>query len=204
MKAGTAGTAGTAQRVRPVLLGFLYPGVGVAEDDYPSLANRLRCAPVVEVVNTSIGEDAHRVDALIDLGNDERLRLGAEGLVGPVDAVMWACTSGGFVFGWEGARHQADTLGNYLGVPCSSTSFAFVEALRALGITRVAVAATYPADVAAFPSSAGVTAVSVGSKGILTAAEVGTIGREQVLGFVTASDHPEAEAVLAGHGAPHR
>lgn len=188
-------------------LGFLYPGVNVAEDDYPALAARLRAAPSVVVVNTSVGEDAHRIDALLDLGGPDRLRQGADALAGRVDAVVWACTSGSFVFGWEGARRQADALGSHLGVPASSTSFAFVEALSALHLDRVAVAATYPEDVAAafatFLGAAGIEVVAVGAEGVITAAEVGTFGRDRVVEFVAAGDHPEAEAVLVPDTALH-
>ena len=59
------------------------------------------------VVITSVDEDAHRVNALLDLGSDERLAEGAARLaVEKPDAVMWACTSGSFVFGPDGARDQ--------------------------------------------------------------------------------------------------
>ena len=50
------------------------------------------------------------------------------------DAVVWACTSGSFVYGWDGANAQAAALGEQLGIPASSTSLAFVHAARALGV----------------------------------------------------------------------
>src|SRR4029078_9942694 len=81
---------------RPIRLGFLSPDHS-AEDDYPRIAARIR--PIVDafVVHTSIGEDAHREDALRDTGDTRRLLEGAEALdrIG-VDAAMWACTSGSF------------------------------------------------------------------------------------------------------------
>src|SRR4051812_27192563 len=115
------------------VVGLLYPG-HAAEDDYPLLEKVLGPSVALPVVHTSVGEDAHRVDALLDLGSAGRLADGAEALRGlAVDAVVWACTSGSFVFGWDGARQQADELGRRLGVPGSSTSLAFVSAARALG-----------------------------------------------------------------------
>ena len=61
-------------------VGLLYPGYA-AEDDFPALEDRLRAGPAVDVslplVHTSVGEDAHRVDALLDLGGHERLVEGA-------------------------------------------------------------------------------------------------------------------------------
>src|SRR2546430_9956463 len=131
-------------------VGLLYPGYA-AEDDYPLLEKILGPSVALPVVHTSVGEDAHRLDALLDLGSVDRLAEGAEALRAlAVDAVIWACTSGSFVFGLDAAREQADELARRLGVPASSTSFAFVQAVRALGVGRVAVAATYPDDVARY------------------------------------------------------
>lgn len=181
-------------------LGFLYPG-HAAEDDYPLMAGSLAVPAQVEVVHTSVGEDAHRVDALLDLGKPERLREGAAELGRRgVDAALWACTSGSFVFGLEGARRQAAGIAEVLGVPASSTSLAFVHACEAVGAARVAVAATYPADVAdsfgRFLAEAGLEVVSVQAHEVITAVEVGTFGREWVRRLVVAGDHPDAAAVL--------
>lgn len=188
-------------------LGFLYPG-HAAEDDYPRMAETLRAAVRVEVVHTTVGEDAHRVDALLDLGGSARLLEGARELRRRGASVaMWACTSGSFVFGWEGARRQVEEVAALAGVPASSTSFAFVEAVRAVGARRVAIAATYPEDVARvfadFLAAAGIETVATGGEGIITAAEVGTLGRERVLSFVAAGDDARAEAVLVPDTALH-
>lgn len=196
------------QRGEAVRLGFLYPGYA-AEDDYPRMAEILDDGVRVEVVHTSVGEDAHRVDALLDIGSTERLIEGARELQrrGGVDAAIWACTSGSFVFGPEGAARQAREIEEFLGVPSSSTSIAFVEAVRSLGLRRVAIAATYPEEVARafadYLGAAEIEAVSTGSQGIITAAEVGMLGRERVLEFVAAGDEPSAEAVLVPDTALH-
>ncbi len=188
-------------------VGLLYPGHS-AEDDFPALETRVGGAVRLPVVITSVGEDAHRVDALLDLGSTTRLADGAAALAADApDAVMWACTSGSFVFGPQGAAEQVSAVAAAAGVPASSTSIAFVDALRHLGIGRVAVAASYPDDVAqhfvAFLSAGGVDVVSMGSHGIYTAAEVGTLGVEQVVAMVTAADHPDADAVLVPDTAMH-
>lgn len=190
---------------RPARLGFLYPG-HAAEDDYPAMAAMLSPPPEVQVVHTSVGEDAHRVDALLDLGGPGRLAEGASQL-DDVDVVIWACTSGSFVFGVEGARAQVAPLADQFGVPASSTSFAFVEAIRSVGAERVAVAATYPADVTdafvSFLTDSGVAVVASGAQDIVTATEVGTLGPERVLDLVGSGDHPDAEAVLVPDTALH-
>jgi maleate cis-trans isomerase len=186
-------------------VGILYPGFS-AEDDYP-LAESLLGGPRLPLVHTAMREDAHRVDALLDIGGDDVLAEGVAGLSGQVDAVVWACTSGSFVFGWDGATAQVAALQAAAGVPASSTSFAFVDACRRLGVTRVAVGATYPDDVAerfvGFLATAGIEVLALSAKGIITAAEVGTLPAESVLEFATAADQPDAQAVLLPDTALH-
>lgn len=188
-------------------VGLLYPGFG-AEDDFPEFARRHRDLLALPLVHTSVGEDAHRVDALLDLGGDERLRDGVDRLrEHRPDSVMWACTSGSFVFGWDGARRQADTVAAYAGRPASSTSLAFVEACRHLGVSRVAVTASYPEEVALhfreFLRRGGIAVADARSHGILTAAEVGLLGRDEVAALVAAVDTHDAEAVLVPDTAMH-
>ncbi|NEB79884.1 decarboxylase [Streptomyces sp. SID14478] len=188
-------------------LGFLYPGHS-AEDDYPRIEMLIDSDIRLPVVHTDIGEDAHRVDALLKMGAAERLSAGVEELrLSGAEAVVWACTSASFVFGWEGAHDQVRTLARTAGLPASSTSFAFAHALGELGVRRVAVAATYPADVAdhfaTFLKAAGAEVLSVRGSGIITAAEVGTWAWEEVLAMARAGDHPDAEAVLLPDTALH-
>lgn len=193
----------------PVRLGFLYPGYA-AEDDYPEL---VRCLPVpaaAEVVHTTVGElgDLHSVESLLAMGERERLARGAAVLrTRGVAAVMWACTSGSFTYGWDGAASQVAALREQAGVPASSTSLAFIHAARALGIGRVAVAATYPAPVAerftAFLAAGGIEVVSMTPAGIMTATEAGQRSDEATLAMVAAADRPDAEAVLVPDTALH-
>jgi len=194
-------------------VGLLYPGYG-AEDDFPALERRLRDAGdeydvSLPLVHTSVGEDAHRVDALLDLGGHERLVAGARSLLERqrLDSLVWACTSGSFVFGWEGAHRQVGRLTEETGVPTSSTSLAFVEACRALGLTRVSIAASYPEDVAThfrtFLRAGGVEVTAMGTHDIFTAAEVGRLGRDRVVDMVVGSDRSGAEAVLVPDTAMH-
>jgi maleate cis-trans isomerase len=180
-------------------IGFLYPG-HAAEDDYPRIEQMLGGAHRL-VVEHTYGEDLHAVDALLALGSEDKLAEGASRLAryNP-DVVLWACTSGSFVFGWEGAEDQARKLSAAAGVPASSTSFAFVHAARVLGVRRVAVAASYPREVAerfvGFLSRGGLEVLSMSSAGIVTAAEVGELPDDAVLELAVRNDNPDAEALL--------
>ena len=195
-------------------VGLLYPGHG-AEDDFPALVDRLHQAQpdgwnvTLPLVHTSVNEDAHRVDALMDLGGHHRLVEGARTLAAShrLDSLMWACTSGSFVFGWVGAHQQVDELAQVSGLPTSSTSLAFVSACRALGVTKVSVAASYPHDVAerfvSFLERADIEVIAMGSYDIHTAAEVGTLTRDHVIALVAEAKRDPAEAVLVPDTAMH-
>lgn len=201
-------------------VGLLYPGESAA-DDYRHAERMLAAEPQgpvrFPVGVTSVGEDAHRIDALLDLGSAERLGQGAEellrrdahglGVRDPIGAVVWACTSGSFVFGLDGAQEQVAQLERHTGLPASSTSLAFVHAARDLGVSRVAVAASYPDDVTAcfteLLGRCGITVTSLTSHGIETAAEVGTLGLDSVCAMVQRTDRLDAEAVLVPDTAMH-
>jgi maleate cis-trans isomerase len=125
---------------------MLYPGHS-AEDDYPALSRRLP-GTSLPVVHTWEGPTDHDVAALRALGAEEPLRAAAARArdLAP-DAVMWACTSGSFVYGPDGVGEQAAWVADAAGVPASSTTLALLAALDHLGARRVAVAATYPSVV---------------------------------------------------------
>ncbi|WP_086819283.1 aspartate/glutamate racemase family protein [Allokutzneria sp. NRRL B-24872] len=180
-------------------IGFIYPDHAV-EDEYPFAAELLG-DDVRLPVEHIYGTDLHAVPELLDLGSPERLAEGARLLAKhEPDAVVWACTSGSFVYRWDGAADQVAKLAAAAGKPASSTSFAFVNAARALGLSKVSVAASYPTDVAEyfveFLGAGGVEVVSMASADIDTAAEVGRLDPDAVIDFAVAHDHPDAEAVL--------
>jgi len=195
-------------------VGLLYPGHG-AEDDFPALVDRLQKVQpdgwnvALPLVQTSVDEDAHRPDALMDLGGHGRLAEGARTLATShrLDSLMWACTSGSFVFGWVGAHQQVEALAQISGLPTSSTSLAFVSACRALGVTKVSIVASYPRDVAecfvSFLQRADIEVIAMSSYDIYTAAEVGMLTRNQVIALVAEAKRDTAEAVLVPDTAMH-
>ena len=192
---------------RVPVVGILYPGSS-AEDDYPRAEGMLDESVRLPVVHTTVGIDTHEIHALIDTGSPERLREGASRLAPAApDAAMWACTSGSFVYGLEGARRQAAAVADQLGVPVSSTSLAFAAAVTELGLARVAIGATYPDDLAdlfrTFLADAGISVVALGTLGIMEASEGGTLSRQRVLDLAIANRHPEAQAILLPDTALH-
>lgn len=197
----------------PVTVGILYPG-HAAEDDYPTFEAKLAAddaAPPVRlpVTITTIGVDEHTPEALLETGSPSRLAEGARRLVAEhrVDSVMWACTSGSFVYGWEGAHQQAQQVAEATGLPCSSTSLAFARATKALGVRTVAVAASYPEQLAGhfreFLLTGGLDVVNFQSQGVFTAAAVGHMAHRDLITMIRAADVPEAAAILVPDTAMH-
>ncbi|MFD3657313.1 maleate cis-trans isomerase family protein [Streptomyces sp. 24-1644] len=188
-------------------IGLLYPGHS-AEDDFPRIEITLDSDIRLPLFHTAVGEDVHRVEAMREMGSPERLAAGVEDLrLAGAEALVWACTGGSFVYGWDGAHEQIATLARAAGLPASSTSFAFAHAVREVGATRVAIAATYPDDIAGlfarFLEAAGIEVVATRGSGIITAAEVGAWDARLVKELAVAGDHPDAEAVLLPHTALH-
>ncbi|SDT33936.1 maleate cis-trans isomerase family protein [Microlunatus soli] len=187
-------------------IGLLYPGHS-AEDDFAHAEERLDGVRL-PLVHTAMASDAHRPDELRAWGSAQALADGATELKGEQpEAIIWACTSGSFVFGWEGAQAQADELSAVCGLPASSTSLAFAGAARQLGVDSVAVAASYPDDVARlfvdFLSGAGITVAGFGASDILYASDVGKLGRDEVITMIKAADTPQAGAILVPDTAMH-
>lgn len=191
----------------PMKVGFLYPG-HAAEDDYPLLGQRLRPQVEVELIHTAFNEDAHTVEALSEMGGLPRLAEGANRLVGAgVQSVLWTSTSASFVLGLEGVKNQIAALEKQLNVPASTTAMAFVRAAKTIGAKRVAIVATYPDDIAVlfkkFLEAFDIEVIQYSSKGIITAAEVGALGREDVIRLATENHHASADALLIPDTALH-
>ncbi|WP_329276430.1 maleate cis-trans isomerase family protein [Streptomyces sp. NBC_01451] len=181
-------------------LGFLSPGHS-AEDDYQRIEQLLGSDIRLDLVHTDVGEE-------LETGSADRLAAGAEELrLSGAEAVVWASTSGSFGYGWEGAHEQMRALARASGMPASSTSFAFVHAVRELGVRKVAIGATYPAEVAElfaeFLRSAGIEVTAVHGAGTGAAAEVGEWGEEELVSLAQEADEADAEALLLPGTALH-
>jgi maleate cis-trans isomerase len=190
-----------------ITIGLLYPGRS-AEADF-AVAEKVFDGTVrLPLVHTEMESDAHRPAELRAWGKASVLAAGAADLeTDNPDAIIWACTSGSFVFGWEGAQAQADELAGLCGHPASSTSLAFARAAVDLGLRKLAVAASYPDDVARlfvdFLAQSGLEVINFGVSDILYASDVGKLGRDEVIAMVHAADVPDADAVLVPDTAMH-
>lgn len=129
-----------------VRLGFLYPPCGAEDELYKyseMLDGRVRASVVG--VRISGGDDEHAPEHLSRTGGIANLEFSARILsrLKP-SAAIWTCTSGSFIDGQGHAQTQVDAISQVAGCPASSTSLAFVNALRHLETRDVAVLASYP------------------------------------------------------------
>lgn len=186
---------------------MLYPGYS-AEDEYLVLERQIG-GVLLPVVHTWEGPTEHDVEALRALGAEDRLVPAAEAARGlDPDGVMWACTSGSFVYGPDGVHRQAAWIARASGTPASSTSIAFLEALRHLGAARVSIAATYPDAVTRhfvdLLAHDGVDVCAVTSGDVPTGEDAGRLDEDQVTELVAGGGHPaEAEVVIVPDTALH-
>ena len=135
---------------RAPCIGVLYPGRPCAVGEYDDFPNQASF-PVELFTEFIEAPDSHVVADLFTTGEFDRLAEGGRRLLDRrPDVVLWACTSGSFVYGKEGARDQVQAIADATGVVTTSTSLAFVAALESLGWRKVAVLGPYPPDLLAY------------------------------------------------------
>jgi maleate isomerase/arylmalonate decarboxylase len=128
----------------------------------------------------------------------------AAGLLMPaaIDVIAYGCTAGSMMMPLDGLTGFIEGL---TGVPAVATAPALVHALRALGISRVALATPYGDRLNGhevhFLAEAGIDTVAVRGLGIGEGGphEYVRIARqssETVRGHCLAADHPDAQALL--------
>lgn len=189
-----------------VTVAMLYPGHS-AEDEFPTLESRIPGSSF-PVVHTWEGPTDHDVDALLEIGSRPRLVPAAEAARdAQPDSVMWACTSGSFVYGWEGSSEQARWIQDAVGAPSSSTSLAFVAGVHHLGLQRVAVAATYPDQVTAhfvrYLQRAGLTVTATSAQDVPSGEDAGALEADWVLNLARTAELGDAQCLLLPDTALH-
>lgn len=199
-------------------VGVLYPDTrGSGEDDYHALAGRIDGSMRIDLSYVAWPDEhanAHELDAagklrvLRGLGDDSRLLAAADRLRSAAPHVVsWTCSSGSFLHGLLGARRQARLIGERLGIPATSTSLAYVEALAALGITTVGLGSVYHPTVTdafvAFLADAGIQTVRRIDLDARSDRELASWGPGRLTDIVDATNTDAAEAILIPETALH-
>lgn len=107
------------------------PGVSVHTNRLPLLRS-ISSLETIEAMVEAFETVATKVRELMEAG---------------VGVVMFGCTSGSFAKGPAGDRRLQEAIARETGLVLFTTTTASVEAVRALGIRRLAVATPYPAEV---------------------------------------------------------
>lgn len=196
--------------------GLLYPTPRAGEDDFLDLAGRLSLA--LEVVYFPWPEDvgdlatldiAQVTDAVRRLGSADHLEQVLPGaLVGhDVDVLAFAVTSASFLDGPDGVEQQLRTLRRLTGRPATSTTAAFQQAIRHLGLRKVGLASVYHPTLsdhfAERVREAGADVVSRVDASAGSDRELADWPPERILDLVARAAHPVAQAVLLPETALH-
>jgi maleate isomerase len=143
------------------------------------------------------------VQGLNEMRVSEELERSTQLLMGArVGSIVYGGTSVSFL---EGSIESDQVLIERMsqvanGVPCTTTTTAVVRALRALKLTRIAVATPYNAEIndrlASYFSAAGFEIVSIKGQGVEDPWEICEQTPETIFSFVKSADHPKADGIF--------
>lgn len=180
-------------------IGVVYPASGLADMEYYDL-----CPPGVSVhiTRTSMpDEGAVTLETMQEVaGGEEFRRLAADLATVRPHAIVWMCTSGSFSRGPNWDRGLRETLGESGRCPATTTSTALVEALRAMGVKKVALATPYEPRLGEkliqYVEHFGVEVVNHEGLGLTMDWDIGRLDPFELNDLVRRADHPAAEAVF--------
>ncbi|MFI5608538.1 decarboxylase [Amycolatopsis sp. NPDC051903] len=191
-------------------IALLYPTRNAGEDDFTDLAGRFRPALDVPVryfpwpdgVGNLADQDLPTVaDAVRRLGSDEHLGAVLPELATGFDSVAFAVTSSSFLVDPD---HQLRTLRRLCGAPATSTTSAFQEAIRALGLHTVSLASVYhPSFSDHFVNRLDAHVVHRVDASAGSDRELAAWPPERIVDLVAQAAHPKAQAVLLPETALH-
>ncbi len=139
------------------------------------------------------------IEMASELSDSDRVRRATKDVLAPEPLVVtYACASGSFVGGAEGERELHASMMSAGAPAATTTSGGLVQALRALGLTRIAVVTPYIDSVTerllTFLAEHGVEVVSSVGLGLLD--HIWKVGYSEVVQAVTSVDVPEADGVF--------
>lgn len=178
-------------------LGFIVPAINVvAEDDFIALA-----AADVGVHFARADVDTNReIAAQFDQMIDAAPALAAALAKAGVAVVAFACTSASFFRGEGSDRLIAESMTAAAGLPTLTTATAAVNALRAVGAQRVAIATPYLSWVyeaeRAFFAGAGFDVVAVNGLERRGGTDINTIPDADIHALVKDVDREHADAIF--------
>jgi maleate isomerase len=120
-----------------------------------------------------------------------------------IDVITYNCTSGSFVIGEDVIRSRIEAARP--SVKGTTLLTGVVAALRALGVTRLAVATAYTPDIDAleksYLESRGFDVLAMKGLGLLTDIEMNRVPPQFIVEFATSLDRADADAIFISCGA---
>lgn len=115
------------------------------------------------------------------------------------EVVAYACTSGTFIDGADGLTRQVAMIEKVVGCAVVATSRCMVEAIKSLGVTRIALATPYLDSInhaeKAFLEDNGLTVTAVKGLG-LSGKAIREVAPEDVASLVRGADTPDSHAIF--------
>ena len=182
-------------------IGVIYPSDGVLEFEFwrcvpPGVSVHVTRVPSSVEMASSLAQSARHVIMAESTDLDEAAKT-----FSLIDAgsVAYACTAASFT---RGVGYDTDIISRIeagSGAPATTTSTAAVAALRALGVTKLAVAAPYEDEVCErlrrFMSDSGFDVVSLKHLG-LSGMDIGEVSDDGVHALGVGAMVPEADALF--------
>lgn len=184
----------------------------------PSQSRARRLGVLVPSSNTTVETELRDTlprDISLHVGRLPLTRIAAESIVGivrtleeesrklataDVDLILLGATAPSFFKGLGYDREVSARIEAATGKPATTTSTALLEALRAVGVTRIAMGAAYDEKVndiaAAFLEANGFQVVTRLALGYVDNLEVGRLPIDTTLEVGRRVDHPDADAVV--------
>ena len=180
-------------------LGIIYPASGLADMEYYRL-----CPPgvSVHVTRSSVPNDGGvTLEDVQEVAAGHQFdQLAADLATVRPHALAWMCTSGSFSRGiaWDEVLRR--TLSEHGRCPATTTSTAMVEALRALGVERVALATPYEPRVneklIAYLEGHGFAVENCVGLGLTLDWHINRLRSMELNDLIRRADRPPAEAVF--------
>lgn len=181
-------------------IGIIYPASGLADMEYYWL-----CPPGVSVhiTRTSMPDEEGSVtlETMQALAKGEEFSSHAADLatINP-SSIVWMCTSGSFSRGPEWDKSLRETLSKSARCPATTTSTALIEAIKALGAKKIALAMPYEPrlgeKLVQYVENFGVEVVNHEGLGLTRDWDIGRLDPSSLNDLVRKADTPEAEAIF--------
>ncbi len=186
-------------------IGAIYPNDAWVDADVQPLIDEFHCflPPGVEMITAGTMVPNQEADAEMGvwLAENGDIEEAARRLMRySPDCFAYFCTTASFIRGLGYDEEINDRITRATGLPATTTSTGMVEALRSLGVERVALASPYMPDVeaafTAFLEGHGFKVVN--SVALNLAADHSIVPPDRIRRTAEEADRPQAEAIFVG------